>query len=1441
MDLLYISQAYRQLVSLPSIPIDFTAIRFDTSGKMYTKTIDTEIAIVGESLTQTLSNKTVLSLNAGNTKISNLLDGTLSTDAITLNQLNNYVPNVFAGTVTQPTVTNHGSGLIDISSCTVNLFSNANNIGQCKLYSVPQLNGIQLVAGTYYYVSVIYNNGNPIYDIITDNTLINHSDRLNVLQIQWENTGSHNDVYVFSTGNYGLGLANKIGHRLIHTQRFGYESGFALTVDSSLHLILTGGYLWYDGEELSMINSIDTNNTTFWHYYKSSGSWATTARNTLNNTQYNNGTNLVNVSNNKYCVAWIYRSVVDDDIYVLSGEGDYTLAQAQASGEPVKPNFISKMSYLIGKVLIQKGTTTSTYIPLLTAFSQSSSAIEWGNISGTLTNQFDLSNALNLKVAGPTSATNNAITLFDGTTGKMVKNSTVTIDQYGIMRFTSASAILVNTTQGSDNASFVVSSTGSGDSTRGAYIMMLGNQYSGAEGDLQLYAGDSGVSGKGAIRMMTNGAERFVLSATGAIKFNNAYTFPTGNSTGVLTNDGAGNLTWTPATGGMTNPMTTLGDIIYGGASGTATRLAGNLNNSAYFLTSRASGGVATAPTWTSATGTGSVVLATSPIISGPTIDDIKASSSSANPDLWSETTTGAITIGASLTSGTITIGNTGAQTGNFNLATGTGALAINIGTGGTGIKTISIGTSAIANLIYIGNLGNSRIGNTTSAPLTELHIATERTQVPRGIMSTQHSSGISGASVMFRKSRNTFASPAVIVTGDNLGRFTAGGYDGTTYVDDMATIEFQSTGTIGTGRIPTQIIFSTGTDTTTSVLTNAIIITSNQLMNYATDVSANFVDLSVVNKGWVSANYQPLATNLTSLAGLSYVSPSFVKMTGANTFTLDTTTYVPTTRSLTINGTTYDLSSDRSWTITTSSETSVAQTGHGFRVGNAIYSTGNNTYAKCQANSVVTSEFVGIVTTVSDLNNFKFSSPGSIITLGVPAVVGGTVMYLDPSTAGALTSTEPSTIGQVSKPVMIVLNNGALAEILNMRGVLVSAASVIPLVASNNLSDVANRQTALNTLTAVSAATNEYVLTKDTATGNAIWKVASSGMTNPMTTLGDIIYGGASGVTTRLAGNATTTPFVLTSTGSGSATAPVWTTTANSANSVMMRDSNVNVSLNNAVLGYTTTATASQTTTLTISSSRQQFFTGTTAGQIVQMPVTSTLVAGFEYLIVNTSNKTITINSSGSNLIGTLAAGGSARLVCVNTGVTTAAGWYFSVASYNSIIPTWDIALNTNLSIYMGSGSNTTWYAYGTLFTPRETTSVSLNSTMKWIMTSASSGYFIMAVYKYVNGGSQTLMFKSSATALGGTAGHLSATISSITDGTLVAGTWYYMVIIQNQNGPSGAGVSLSGSSTIKPYRNWTQSLGNLGTDGAGSAPSTITEPSGESTNGTPWVQLTI
>lgn len=106
----------------------------------------------------------------------------------------------------------------------------------------------------------------------------------------------------------------------------------------------------------------------------------------------------------------------------------------------------------------------------------------------------------------------------------------------------------------------------------------------------------------------------------------------------------------------------------------------------------------------------------------------------------------------------------------------------------------------------------------------------------------------------------------------------------------------------------------------------------------------------------------------------------------------------------------------------------SVTQTAHGFSVGDVIKSAGTaNAYAKAQANSAANAEVVGIVTVVTDADNFTYTTEG-VITTGVPVATAGTTYFLSPSSAGAMTATEPTTVGQVSKPLLIVLESGAKA-----------------------------------------------------------------------------------------------------------------------------------------------------------------------------------------------------------------------------------------------------------------------------------------------------------------------------------------------------------------------------------------------------------------------------
>jgi hypothetical protein len=120
----------------------------------------------------------------------------------------------------------------------------------------------------------------------------------------------------------------------------------------------------------------------------------------------------------------------------------------------------------------------------------------------------------------------------------------------------------------------------------------------------------------------------------------------------------------------------------------------------------------------------------------------------------------------------------------------------------------------------------------------------------------------------------------------------------------------------------------------------------------------------------------------------------------------------------------------------------SVTQTAHGFVVGDVLRNAGTaNTYAKAQADSAAHAEIVGIVTVVTDANTFSVTTQG-IVTAGVPAATAGTVMFLSASTAGALSSTEPSSLGDVSKPLAIVLESSVRMLFSNFRGELINSSS---------------------------------------------------------------------------------------------------------------------------------------------------------------------------------------------------------------------------------------------------------------------------------------------------------------------------------------------------------------------------------------------------------------
>lgn len=158
----------------------------------------------------------------------------------------------------------------------------------------------------------------------------------------------------------------------------------------------------------------------------------------------------------------------------------------------------------------------------------------------------------------------------------------------------------------------------------------------------------------------------------------------------------------------------------------------------------------------------------------------------------------------------------------------------------------------------------------------------------------------------------------------------------------------------------------------------------------------------------------------------------------------------------------------------------------------------------------------------------------------------------------------------------------------------------------------------------------------------------------------GSVPYQSAINTTAFLAAPSTNNSFLVYNTGTG---APEWDAPAEAMA---------------AITGYTSTATAAGITTLTAASSYYQLFTGTLT-QTVQLPVTSTLQLGWTYHVVNNSVGLVTINSSGANQVIVVPAGTTAMVTCIDTTVTTAAGWEAGLTDFSTYTGSGNLVLGTS------------------------------------------------------------------------------------------------------------------------------------------------------------------
>ena len=113
-----------------------------------------------------------------------------------------------------------------------------------------------------------------------------------------------------------------------------------------------------------------------------------------------------------------------------------------------------------------------------------------------------------------------------------------------------------------------------------------------------------------------------------------------------------------------------------------------------------------------------------------------------------------------------------------------------------------------------------------------------------------------------------------------------------------------------------------------------------------------------------------------------------------------------------------------------------ISQPSHGFAIGDILGYDGSAWFL-AQADTDATSEVYGIVSSVTDQNTFTLTTSGYVA--GLTGLIPGGTYFLSESLPGSMSLIEPTTPGQISKPIFLAMSttSGLFVE---MRGELISS-----------------------------------------------------------------------------------------------------------------------------------------------------------------------------------------------------------------------------------------------------------------------------------------------------------------------------------------------------------------------------------------------------------------
>lgn len=352
------------------------------------------------------------------------------------------------------------------------------------------------------YIVADYNSGTPYIHVITDVTLINETTIVPIYSIY----RNGNYLHTQNWDALGVALANKLHQSIVKTQRYRRESGLILSEYGTHNLNLSIGRIWTGAVPITL-DAIATATDNLFFFRHIAGVWTPNIQTTYNFTHYDNGTDLIELTANRYAVNWVFRGVESQKhLYIVAGTGDYTESQAITATLPAIPIAISSHAVLVAKLIVQKNAATALSIQSAFDTQFGLSAIQsHGDLTGRDVVDSHPSGAITNTPSGTITATDNQtainqldakkeptfskgnlvsgssqLTINNGTSRLVGGTATLTVDLSGYAPASGSGNYIWNGTT-PQSASFSVNGTGLvGTGTRGVRLGGFASSYGSA-------------------------------------------------------------------------------------------------------------------------------------------------------------------------------------------------------------------------------------------------------------------------------------------------------------------------------------------------------------------------------------------------------------------------------------------------------------------------------------------------------------------------------------------------------------------------------------------------------------------------------------------------------------------------------------------------------------------------------------------------------------------------------------------------------------------------------------------------------------------------------------------------------------------------------------------------------------------------------------------------